>query len=199
MYLCDRSTKVRRNCVKRIEQYWIFTKEGRERQQTRSKYLFNELNNWLSWSGTFRPRGWFTVGSLKAGEVWMVTATLGSSFVYNFYSFAAFPAFITVMIQSRVGWLSRCEMMITSAIVCWSFDAQWLAGISRRFSCFWTTLKSVVVIRKIFIFLINVCQKIDRFIFTVNYSIKNRQALSLKFQIKSDKIKTRFTCLLSAL
>lgn len=34
-----------------------------ERKQTRSKYLFNELNNWLSfsfWSATFRPRRWFT-------------------------------------------------------------------------------------------------------------------------------------------
>jgi hypothetical protein len=100
----------------RIAQYWIHAKW----KQTRSKYLFNELNNWLSLKCHF-PSPSVIYGPKLQRHRGGVEELLGSPFVYSFYVLAL----CSLRADTAEGWwLSRCEMMITSAIVCWSFDAQ---------------------------------------------------------------------------
>lgn len=101
---------MRRNCVKRIKQCWIQEKKWK---QTRSKYLFNELNNWLSRKCHFPSPGWFTAVTSKGR-----TSPLFMIFISFLYTFR------DDTVEGCGRWLSRCEMMITSAIVCWSFAAQ---------------------------------------------------------------------------
>jgi hypothetical protein len=106
-------------CVKRIAQYWIHAKW----KQTRSKYLFNELNNWLSLKCHFPSPSVIYNQKNKSSKK---EGRGGSASRISFcLQFLCFLFVFTLRADTVEGWwLSRCEMMITSAIVCWSFDAQ---------------------------------------------------------------------------